>query len=299
VDTRAKAVKLSDGKERSYGALLLATGASPIRLKIPGGEKIFYLRTMANARAIIEKAGSAGTALVIGASFIGLEVAGSLRARGMDVTVVAPEKVPLEKVMGSEIGAFVRTLHEKKGVRFRLGASAASVKGSKVTLDDGSSLDADIIVAGIGVRPNVELAEAAGLSLDKGVLVNEYLETSAPSVYAAGDIARWPDQHLGAPIRVEHWVHAERQGQAVARNILGAKLPFRDVPFFWSRHYDLSIRYTGHAERWDSVRVDGDVMSGDCSVEFLSAGKRLATVTVNRNRKNLEDEAAMERVATH
>jgi NAD(P)H-nitrite reductase len=296
LDTKAKSLRLSDGTVRSYGALLLATGASPVRLNIPGGETILYLRSLADCRALIQKADSSKNALVIGASFIGLEVAASLRARGLNVTVIGPEKIPLEKVMGPEIGALVRTLHEKQGVGFRLGRTVASVRGSKVTLDDGSTLEADLIVAGIGVRPDTELAEGAGLSIEKGVSVNEYLETSAPSVYAAGDIARWPDKHLGAPIRVEHWVVAERQGQAAAKNILGARAPFTDVPFFWSRHYDVSIRYTGHAEKWDSVRVDGDIASMDCSVEFLSAGKRLATVTINRDLRNLQDEVAMERV---
>jgi NADPH-dependent 2,4-dienoyl-CoA reductase/sulfur reductase-like enzyme/nitrite reductase/ring-hydroxylating ferredoxin subunit len=296
LDTKGKTVKLSDGNSRSYGALLLATGASPIRLKIPGGESILYLRSLADCRAVIQKSAKAKKALVIGASFIGLEVAASLRARGLDVVVVAPEKVPLEKVMGPELGALIRTLHERQGVQFRLGRSAASISGSKITLDDGSSLEADLIVAGIGVRPNTDLAESAGISGEKGIGVNEFLETSAPSVYAAGDIARWPDKHLNAPIRVEHWVVAERQGQAAAKNILGARVPFTDVPFFWSRHYDLSIRYTGHADEWDSVRVDGDIASMDCSVEFLSAGKRLATVTINRDLRNLEDELAMEGV---
>ena len=296
IDARSRRIKLSDGSEREYGSLLLATGASPIRLNIPGGDSILYLRSLADCHSIQSRITGAKGVIVIGGSFIGLEVAASLRARGLEVTVVAPDKVPLERVMGPELGALVKSVHEKRGVTFKLGRSVTSLEGKTVKLDDGTKLEADFVVAGVGVKPNLELAEQAGLALDKGITVNEFLETSQPGIFAAGDIARWPDPHSNARIRVEHWVVAERQGQTVARNMLGRKEPFDDVPFFWSMHYDtLGINYSGHAERWDATKVDGDLQGLNCAVSFLLGGKRLATATIGRDRQSLEAELAMER----
>jgi len=295
IDAGNRRIKLGDGTECKYGALLLATGASPVRLDIPGGDAILYLRSLADCNAIRSKLPGAKSAVVIGGSFIGLEVAASLRARGLEVTVVAPEKIPLERVMGPELGAFVKSVHEKQGVTFKLGRSVTALEGKTLKLDDGTKLSADFVVAGVGVKPNLALAEKAGLALDKGVTVNKFLETSEAGIFAAGDIARWPDPHSNARIRVEHWVVAERQGQAVARNMLGKKEPFREAPFFWSRHYDsLGIHYSGHAERWDTISIDGDLPSMHCAVEFLLGGKRLAIATIGRDRQSLEAELSME-----
>jgi apoptosis-inducing factor 3 len=296
VDTRSRTVRLSDGSVHPYGALLIATGASPIQLAINGGERIGYLRTLGDCRRIISSIAGSRTAVVIGASFIGLEVAASLVARGLEVHVVAPETLPLERVLGSELGELIRSVHEKRGVKFHLGRTVNAIEGETVVLDDETRLDADVVVAGVGVRPNLELAKSAGLLLDDGIAVNEFLETSAENVFAAGDVARWPDAYSTARLRVEHWVVAERQGQVVARNMLGHRDRFDDIPFFWSAHYDnLSIHYTGHVERWDETRIDGDVMKLDCAVSYLVGGNRRAMATINRDRQSLETEVAMER----
>ncbi|HEX2692957.1 MAG TPA: FAD-dependent oxidoreductase, partial [Gemmatimonadaceae bacterium] len=295
IDTKAKTVALSDGSTRGYGALLIATGASPIRLNMPGADRVMYLRTLADCRRIIAEATNAKTAIVIGASFIGLETAASLVARGLRVQVVAPETLPLSRVLGNEIGALVKNVHEEKGVVFHLGRSVKGIDGNAVVLDDGNRIEGDLIVAGIGVRPNVALAEAAGLLLDGGIAVNEFLETSVAGIFAAGDVARWPDAYSDARLRVEHWVVAERQGQVAARNMLGYRDRFDDIPFFWSAHYDkLAIQYTGHVDKWDETRIEGDVMKMDCAVSYIVAGQRRAIATINRDRENLETEIAME-----
>ena len=297
IDPRKRRVTLADGKALDYGALLLATGADPVRLDQPAADPaaVHYLRTLADSKAIIAAAETAKRALVIGASFIGLEVAASLRARKLDVHVVGPEARPLERVMGPELADAVRRLHEKNGVVFHLGETVTKIEGRTARLSGGASLAADLIVIGVGVRPATALAEAAGLAADKGVTVDDYLQTSAPGIYAAGDIARWPDPHSGERIRVEHWVVAERQGQTAARNILGARQRHDAVPFFWSQHYDMAISYIGHAARWDATKVEGSLADNDGQVTFLQSGKPLAVATIFRDRASLAAEAEMEK----
>ncbi|HXI54915.1 MAG TPA: FAD-dependent oxidoreductase [Polyangia bacterium] len=297
LDTAARTITLSDGSKRPYGALLLATGADPVKLTVPGADQphVFTLRTLSDSRRIIARAQGAKRAVVVGASFIGLETAASLRTRGLEVDVVAPEARPLEKVLGPELGDFVRALHEEHGVRFHLKHTVKAIGDGAVTLDDGSTLAADLVVTGVGVRPALALAEQAGLRLDRGVAVDEFLATSAPGVFAAGDIARWPDQRSGLPIRVEHWVVAERQGQTAARNILGRRQPFRDVPFFWSQHYDVPINYVGHAEGWETIHVVGSIAGKDCLVGFRSRGRIAAVASIYRDLESLKIEAAMAR----
>ena len=297
IDVNAKRVQLDKGAALDYGALLLATGAEPVRLEIPGAAsgQVFYLRTFADSKAIVARAQGAKRALVVGASFIGLEVAASLRARGVEVHVVGPEAVPLERVMGPEVGRIVREIHESHGVVFHLGRTVGRVDGTRVTLSDATAIDADFIVVGVGVRPAIGLAEKAGIATDRGVTVDAYLETSARGVYAAGDIARWPDPHTRERIRVEHWVVAERQGQAAARNILGRqRQPFDTVPFFWSQHYDTPINYVGHAEKWDAIAIDGSLSARDCAVSYSKGGRTLAVVTLGRDLQRLRAELAME-----
>ncbi|MBO2011086.1 FAD-dependent oxidoreductase [Hymenobacter negativus] len=296
LDVPGRRVLLANGTAHAYDRLLLTTGAAPVPLDLPGHDlpHVHTLRSLADHHAIAQAAETAKRAVVFGASFIGLEVAAALRTKGLEVHVVAPDKLPLAKVLGPDLGEIVRKLHEDKGVIFHLEQRAARIEAGVVTMENGEQLSADLVVAGIGVRPRLALAEAAGLALDKGVTVNEYLETSVPGIFAAGDIARWPDPHSGQNIRVEHWALAQRQGQTAARNMLGRQEKFEAVPFFWSKHYDFSIRYTGHAEKWEEAEVSGDLAKQEFSIAYKAEGKTLAVASVKRDLENLKAEVALE-----
>ena len=299
IDTKQRQVRCANGASLDYDRLLLATGAEPVRLPVPAADlpHVHTLRSLADCRAIIADTTGAKRALVIGASFIGLEAAAALRTRNIEVHVVAPETRPMERVLGPQLGDFIRALHEEHGVVFHLGETVTAFDGRRATLKGGGTLETDVVVVGVGVRPRLALAEQAGLTMDRGVAVDAYLRTSAPDIYAAGDIARWPDPHSGAAIRVEHWVVAERQGQTAARNMLGAQERFDAVPFFWSQHYDVPINYVGHAEQWDEIAIDGSVAGKDCVVRYKSKGRVLAVASIYRDLDSLKAELAMEQGA--
>jgi apoptosis-inducing factor 3 len=297
LDTSARRVELADGRSFAFDRLLLATGAEPARLPIPGADKphVFTLRSLDDSRAIIRKAEASQVAVVIGASFIGLEVAASLTERGLRVHVVAPGSRPLDKVLGRELGDFVRAEHESHGVVFHLGRKPTAIEDRQVVLDDGTTLDAELVVMGVGVRPRTELGEQAGLRVHGGVVVDAFLETSAPGIFAAGDIARFPYALAdGGAVRIEHWVVAERQGQIAAMNMLGARQRYDQAPFFWSQHYDVPIHYVGHAETWDATETVGDIEARDGLVRFRKDGRTVAVASIFRDKESLRAELDLE-----
>jgi NADPH-dependent 2,4-dienoyl-CoA reductase/sulfur reductase-like enzyme/nitrite reductase/ring-hydroxylating ferredoxin subunit len=295
IDVERRRVVCQDGSAYPYDALLLATGAEPIRLQAPGFDRanVHTLRNLADARALIEATKVANEVAVVGASFIGLEVAASLATRGMKVHVVAPETIPMQKILGPEIGLYIRHLHEQHGVSFHLGHIAQSYDGERLVLDKGETIAADLVVLGVGVKPRSELASNCGIAVDDGIVVNECLETNVPGIFAAGDVANYPLPG-GERARIEHWVVAQRQGQTAALNMLGERRAYTDVPFFWSRHYDVSIHYVGHAAAWDETRVCGSVTAGDCTVRYYETGLSRALASIGRPYASMAEEARME-----
>ncbi len=291
-----KRVLLKSGRSLGYGALLLATGARPRKLDIEGAAlpHVLTLRTLADSRKIIEAAAGKQRAAVVGSSFIGLEVAASLRHRGLSVDVVSPDRVPLERVLGEEIGRFVHRLHEEHGVRFHLGRRPKRIDEKALTLDDDQLLAAELVVVGVGVVPNQELAESAGIEVKNGILVDRALRTSLPSIYAAGDVARYPDPIGGELARIEHFAFAVRQGQFAAQSLLGLADTFNAVPFFWSQHYDVSLSYVGHAASWDRIETRGSLAARDYAAAFVKDERIQAVATLGRDRQSLEAEAAFE-----
>ncbi|HMF44868.1 MAG TPA: FAD-dependent oxidoreductase, partial [Polyangia bacterium] len=297
IDPAGHKLTLADGRDVAWDALLLATGAEPVRLPLPGGDQphVLTLRTLADSRAIIERATRARKVVVVGASFIGMEVTASLRARGLEVHVVAPEAVPFERTLGPELGGFMKAVHEEHGVRFHLGHTVSAIEPDAVILSGSEErLTADMVVLGVGVKPSFELARAAGLNVDRGVVVDDRLRTSAAGVFAAGDVARYPYAPTGEHVRIEHWVVAQRMGRVAALNILGGDLPFTAPPFFWTTQYDVTLSYVGHAESWDRIDVHGDLAARDATLAYRRGGQTLAVATVGRDRTSLDAEVAIE-----
>jgi NADPH-dependent 2,4-dienoyl-CoA reductase/sulfur reductase-like enzyme/nitrite reductase/ring-hydroxylating ferredoxin subunit len=294
VDSAGQRVELDDGRQLSYGALLLAPGAEPRRLSINGADlpHVHYLRSFEDSRRIIGQLDAAKNAVIVGAGFIGLEVAASLRHRGLDVTVAEPDEVPLVRAVGETLGRFAVALHQEHGVVFHLGRTVAEIKEKEVVLDDGTTIPADLVVVGIGVIPRVDLAEEAGLVVDDGIVVDDRLRTSDPHIWAAGDAARYPDPRVGM-VRIEHWVLAQRQGQAAARNMLGHDLAFDDPPFFWSQHYDVPINMTGTAPGFDEEVVVGNATERDVLVGYRKGGVVRALASIYRDRESLWAEQAL------
>ncbi|MEV4643098.1 FAD-dependent oxidoreductase [Actinoplanes sp. NPDC049548] len=259
LDPAGHTVALSDGTTVRFDKALLATGSRPRRLSVPGADLpgVHYLRTVADADALATAAASASSAVVIGAGWIGCEVAASLRTRGLDVTVVEPASVPLERVLGPRVGGVFRDLHAAHGVVLRLGEGVEALHGTgrveEVVTSTGTRIAADLVVVGIGATPRIELAADAGLTVGDGVLTDEYLRTSHPDVYAAGDIASAWHPRFDSRLRVEHWANALNQGPAAAANMLGADEPYTHLPYFFSDQYDLGMEFTGHSPAWDRV----------------------------------------------
>ncbi|MGH7658370.1 MAG: FAD-dependent oxidoreductase, partial [Gemmatimonadales bacterium] len=282
-------VVLEDGATLEYGALLLATGATPRTLSIPGSNlpHVHVLRSLADCRQIIEQARSASRAVVVGSGFLGMESAASLRTRGLEVTVIGRDEVPLSRILGPDLGGMLLDLHRAHDVEFRLRRSAGAITPDSVTLDDGQVVEADLVLVAIGVDPNITLAGEAGLAADKGITVDRMFRTSEPDIWAVGDAARYPDPATGRLIRIEHWAVAQQQGRVAARNILGMEEPYTRVPFFWTAHWDRTVNYVGHASAWDRHEAEGDPRAGDGVVRLYEGEDLRAVASVGRDRESL------------
>lgn len=287
LDIDAQRVVTRDGDAFDYDALLLATGAEPVRPPLPGfgGANVFTLRSLSDARALIGGIAHASAVAVVGAGFIGMEAAAALRSRGLEVHVVAPEALPLARLLGDELGAYLIGLHCAQGVEFHLERRAVAFDGDGLLLTGGSRIRADAVLVGIGVKPRTALATAAGLRVDDGILVDSQLRTSAPGIFAAGDVARY--ETAAGRTRIEHWVHAQRQGQAAADNMLGDARAFADPPFFWTHHYGTELRYVGNGHRWNEAKIEGSPEAGDCLVRYFRNGALIAAAAIGRDRELL------------
>jgi 3-phenylpropionate/trans-cinnamate dioxygenase ferredoxin reductase subunit len=287
LDASTREVALDDGARLRYDRLLLATGAEPRRLEIPGAglDGVLYLRTIQDSDTLRDRLGEGRRVVVVGAGWIGAEVAASARQLGSDVTVVDPLTVPLERVLGAEVGAIYRDIHADHGVRMLLGTGVAAFEGDRrverVRTSDGRTLDCDLVVAGIGVAPRTELAAGAGIAVENGVAADERLQTSAPGVFVAGDVADARHPFYGERIRVEHWANALNQGPAAARAMLGSDEPYDRLPYFFSDQYDVGMEYAGFARRWDRVVFRGDPAGREFIAFWLAGGRVAAGMNVN------------------
>ena len=287
VNTSSSEVTLDDGERLRYDRLLLATGSEPRRLAIPGGELdgVLYLRSLDDSDALRERLDRGGAVVVIGAGWIGAEVAASARQRGLEVTVIEPASVPLERVLGAEVGAVYRDIHTDNGVRMLMGTGVEAFDGDKavrrVRASDGSLLECDFVVVGVGVQPRVQVAAQAGIDVDNGILVDEHLQTSAPGVFAAGDVANAHHPFYDERIRVEHWANALHQGPAAARSMLGHAVPYDRLPYFFSDQYDVGMEYSGFAREWDRIVFRGDPANREFIAFWISNDRVVAGMNVN------------------
>ena len=287
LDTPARRVTLDDGQALGYDRLLLATGAEPRRVSIPGAELdgVHYLRTVGDSDVLRGRLDRGGSVVVVGAGWIGAEVAASARQRGLDVTLVAPESVPLERVLGAELGAVYRDIHADHGVQLLLGTDVEAFEGAaaveRVRTSDGRVLECDFVVVGVGVEPRSQLATAAGLAVDDGILVDEHLQTIVPGVFAAGDVANAWHPFYGERIRVEHWANALNQGPAAARNMLDRRERYDTIPYFFSDQYDVGMEYAGFAREWDRVVFRGDPATREFMAFWLVGDRVVAGMNVN------------------
>jgi 3-phenylpropionate/trans-cinnamate dioxygenase ferredoxin reductase component len=285
IDSVGSRITLADGRELGYDRLLLATGAEPRRIPIPGAELggVHYLRTLADCDALRDRLDTGGHVVVVGAGWIGSEFAASAKQRGCEVTVVDPLQLPNERVFGAEIGAFYRDVHRDHGVELALGQGVEAFEGdgtvARVRTSAGRSIECDFVVVGIGVTPRLELA--GSLDVDNGILVNESLQSSAPSVFAAGDVARAWHPFYGEPVRLEHWSGALNQGPAAARAMLGEKISYDRLPYFFSDQFEVGMEYSGHAPQWDEVVFRGDPAGGEFIAFWLRDGRVAAGMNVN------------------
>ena len=288
VDAKERVVELADGERLQFDRLLLATGGQERRLSVPGSdlEGIYYLRTLADSERIAAELQPGKRLVVIGAGFIGAEVAASARMKGLDVTVLEMADVPLAHIVGEEMGRAYAEIHRDQGVTLVTGEALERFEGStrveRAVSSSGRAIDCDFVVAGVGIAPATKLAEDAGLAVDNGVVVDEYCETSVPGIFAAGDVANFYHPVLDERLRVEHWSNAQRQGQTAAKNMLGQREPYVEIPWFWSDQYDVNIQYVGHAKTWDNMVVRGDVAGRKYSAFYLKDGRLRATLTINR-----------------
>jgi 3-phenylpropionate/trans-cinnamate dioxygenase ferredoxin reductase component len=287
LNTAARELALDGGERLRYDRLLLTIGAEPRRLSIPGGELdgVLYLRSVADCDALRERLDRGGSVVVIGAGWIGSEVAASARQRGLEVTVIDPLTVPLERVLGTEVGAVYRDLHLDHGVRMLHGTSVEAFDGGttveRVRTTDGRELDCDFVVVGVGVQPRTALAARAGLAVDNGILVDEHLQTGTPGVFAAGDAANAHHPFYGERIRVEHWANALHQGPVAARAMLGEPDIYDRLPYFFSDQYDVGMEYAGFARTWDRVVFRGDPATREFIAFWLVEDRVVAGMNAN------------------
>ncbi|MEX0785286.1 MAG: FAD-dependent oxidoreductase [Dehalococcoidia bacterium] len=290
IDIARRTVALANGDSVVYDKLLIATGGRPRRLTVPGADLqgVYYLRTIADSETISAELKEGRRAVVIGAGFIGAEVAASARVQGLHVTLLEIASVPLERALGADVGRIYAQLHRDHGVDLRLDEGIERIEGAsraeRVVTTKGDTIDCDFVVAGVGIEPNVEIAGGAGIAVDNGIVVDEYCRTNVEDVFAAGDVANFYHPVLKERFRVEHWENAQGQGRAAALNMLGRHEPYTDIPWFWSDQYDVNMQYAGHASSWDATAVRGDPAARDGTIFYLQDGRLLAVLAFNRFR---------------